>query len=201
MIRPVRLAAVVAFTFVLAACGVPAEREPRPVGPDRTGAAYEPSATAPRVSATAPRVGAGSGSAPVEEILYFVRNGRLVAVRRPVDRMPDPQTQLEDLVAGPTDTEHDQGLSSALTGLGLTAKLRIEGVTAVVDLGVQPDNAGRNDEVLAYGQIVCTLTTRPDILSVSFHYDDRPVDVPRGDASLGRQPLTAADYRLLLAPG
>jgi hypothetical protein len=193
VIRSVHLAVAVAFAFVLAGCGVPAERDPRPIEVDAMSSASE-------TGTEAPRAGVGTASGPVEEVLYFVRDGRLVAVRRPVQRLPDPQTQLEHLVSGPTDAEHDQGLSSALTGLGITAKLRVEAVTAVVDLGVQPDSAGRSDEVLAYGQIVCTLTARPDIDSVSFHYDDEPVDVPRGDASLGRQPLTAVDYRPLLAP-
>jgi spore germination protein GerM len=190
--RHIRLVAAVVFAFALGGCGVPTERDPRPIS--------VPTGSESGSGTATPDGGAGTESGPVEEVLYFVRDGRLVAVRRPVERMPEPQKHLEHLAAGPTDAEHDQGLSSALTGLGTTAKLRIETVTAVVDLGVQPDSAGRSDEVLAYGQIVCTLTARPEIDSVSFHYDGEPVDVPRGDASLGRQPLTAADYRSLLAP-
>jgi hypothetical protein len=191
MTARIRVVLVLALTVVLAGCGVPIEREPRPIDLDAAGSLSASGGTAPQ---------ADPGSGTAEEVLYFVRDGRLVAVRRPVERLPSPENQLQHLLAGPTDAEHDEGMSSALTGLGITAQLRIEGLTAVVDLGVQPDNAGRSDEVLAYGQIVCTLTTRPDIDTVSFHYDDEPVDVPRGDASLGRLPLTAADYRALLAP-
>jgi hypothetical protein len=188
-----RICLAFAFAFVVGGCGVPVEGEPRPISIDATGSASGSDAIAPQVDP-------GTGSGRIEETLYFVREGRLVAVRRPVDRAPSPENQFQHLLAGPTDAEHDQGLSSVLTGLGITAHLRITGLAAVVDLGVQPDNAGRSDEVLAYGQIVCTLTTRPDIDTVSFRYDGEPVDVPRGDASLGRQPLTAADYRNLLAP-
>jgi hypothetical protein len=195
MIGRIRRAAVLAFASALAACGVPAEAEPRPI-------ALDPSQTssASGQDAAAPATDGGPGSSPAEEILYFVRGGHLVVVRRPVDGLPPPQTHLEDLLAGPTDTEHDEGLSSALTGLSITAQLRIDGTTAVVELGVRPDDAGRSDEVLAYGQLVCTLTARADIDRVAFHYQGEPVDVPRGDASLGRLPLTAADYRSLVAP-
>jgi hypothetical protein len=181
--------------FMLAACGVPAEDEPRAITLDAS-----PTTAASGPGAPAPEVTSSTESEPVVEVLYFVRDGRLVAARRPVDRLPPPETHLEHLLAGPTDAEHGKGLSSALTGLGITAHLRIEVQAAVVDLGVQPDNAGRSDEVLAYGQLVCTLTARADVDTVSFHYEGQPVDVPRGDASLGRQPLTAADYASLVAP-
>jgi hypothetical protein len=132
------------------------------------------------------------------ETLYFVRNSNLVAVRRAGPRPPSAETQLEHLLAGPTEAEHADGLSSALTGLAITARLRIEGAAAVADVGARPDEAGRSDEILAYGQIVCTLTARPDIDTVVFHYEGQPVDVPRADGSLARRPLTASDYASLV---
>jgi hypothetical protein len=127
-----------------------------------------------------------------------VRDSKLVAVRRAGPRLPTVEAQLEHLLAGPTEAEHEDGLSSALTGLGLTARLGIEATEAVVELGSRPDRAGRSDEVLAYGQIVCTLTARPEIDTVVFHYEGQPVDVPRGDGSLGRRPLAASDYASLV---
>jgi spore germination protein GerM len=194
----VRIGLAVGFALALAVtgCGVPAESEPRAITVDsgRSAKASGPGTAVPEVDAS-------DRTDAIAEVLYFVRDGRLVAVRRAVDRLPASEKHLEHLLAGPSDAEHDQGLSSALTGLGITARLRVERLTAVVDLGVRPENAGRSDEVLAYGQLVCTLTSRPDIDTVSFHYDGEPVDVPRGDASLGRQPLTADDYRRLVAAG
>lgn len=188
MIRPVL---AVVMMVVLVGCGVPIETEPREITADAAPVSSRSEPATPRVTAS---------SGPVAEILYFVRAGRLVAVHRPADRMPEPETHLDHLLAGPTDEEHDKGLSSALTGLDITARLHIEGITAVLDLGDQKVFAGHGDEVLAYGQLVCTLTARPDIDLVSFRYGNEPVDVPRGDASLGRQPLTATDYRSLVAP-
>jgi hypothetical protein len=170
-----------------AGCGIPAEREPREIVPEA-----RPSAS----SATGAPIGVESG--PAVEALYFVRDGKLVAVRRAGPRSPSAETQLEHLLAGPTEAEHEGGLSSALPGLGITARLRIDGTAAVVDLGIRPESVGRSDEVLAYGQIVCTLTARPDIDTVIFHYEEQPVDVPRADGSLGRRPLAAADYASLI---
>jgi spore germination protein GerM len=168
------------------ACGVPAENDPRPIEAATTGAS------------SAPAQPAGEESGPAVETLYFVRDSSLVAVRRAGSRPPSVEKQLEHLLAGPTDAEHDSGLSSALTGLGITARVRIDGTAAVVDVGIRPDRAGRSDEVLAYGQIVCTLTARPDVETVIFHYEGQPVDVPRADGSLGRRPLAAADYASLV---
>jgi spore germination protein GerM len=168
------------------ACGVPAEDDPRPIEAATAGAS------------SAPAQPAGEGSGPAVETLYFVRNSSLVAVRRAGSRPPSAENQLEHLLAGPTDAEHDSGLSSALTGLGITAQVRIDGTAAVVDVGSRPDRAGRSDEVLAYGQIVCTLTARPDVETVIFHYEGQLVDVPRADGSLGRRPLAAADYASLV---
>jgi spore germination protein GerM len=183
--------AVIRFAVVLVvsatpACGVPAEDDPRPIEGATAG------------TSSAPGQPAGMESGPAVETLYFVRNSSLVAVRRAGPRLPSVETQLEHLLAGPTDPEHQNGLSSALTGLGITAQVRIDGTAAVVDVGNRPDRAGRSDEVLAYGQIVCTLTAGPDVETVIFQSDGQPVDVPRADGSLGRRPLAAADYASLV---
>ena len=58
--------------------------------------------------------------------------------------------------------------------------------------------AGRNGQFLAFGQIVCTLDARGDVDAVVFERDGRAVAVPRGNGSLTKNPLTAADYQGLL---
>jgi hypothetical protein len=171
----------------LAGCGVPTERSPRPIPPAGT----------PSVGPSA----ANAGSSRFTEKLFFVKDEKLVAVSRPSGSPPTLDAQLQHLLAGPAATEHDAGLTSALTGLGATLRVQLNGTDAVIDLGQQPDDAGRSDEVLAYGQIVCTLTARPDTDTVSFRYDGQPVGVPRADGSLAQQRLTAADYGSLTAPG
>ncbi|XVU22991.1 ATP-binding protein [Actinoplanes sp. CA-054009] len=56
----------------------------------------------------------------VAEVLCLVREGRLVQAVRRVDVRPGIQRQLDELVAGPAETERAAGLSTALSGLSLT---------------------------------------------------------------------------------
>jgi spore germination protein GerM len=189
-----RIPPVLAFAVLLllvgpTGCGVPTEDSPRPIPPAET----------PTVGPSAPD--ATTSATRLTEVLYLVRDEMLVAVSRPTDRPPTLDAQLDQLLAGPTAAERDTGLTSALTGLGGAVRVQPHGGNAVIDLGTRPDEAGRSDEVLAYGQLVCTLTLRPDVDTVSFRYNGQPVGVPRADGSLAQQPLTAADYADLIAPG
>jgi hypothetical protein len=174
---------------VVAGCGVPTEDEARPL----------------------PTSGAVPGTGPVVEVspspvgtvaqpFYFVRRGRLV----PVVRWIEPATPLDvltrALLAGPTSSEADADLTSALTGTVTVRGVRRSGAVAVVDLGDGPPDAGRTDEILAFGQLVCTLTARSDVSGVAFVRGDQPLEIPRPDGSLSSQPMTAASYADLLAP-
>ncbi|GAA2360152.1 hypothetical protein Cme02nite_37150 [Catellatospora methionotrophica] len=171
---------------VVAGCGVPVEDSPRAVD-----------VAAPTRAATGAPSAAASG--PAAESLYLVRDGSLVAVQRRLPTEPDPQRLLTDLLAGPTEAEQDRGMSTALGGRGVVASVRLLEATAYVELPEGLD--GRNDDVLAFGQIVCTLTSRPDILGVLFTRQGVRIGVPLPDASLSQEPLRAADYAALIANG
>lgn len=105
---------------------------------------------------------------------------------------------LDDLLAGPSSAELQDGLTSALT------TIQIDGMTVVqrraaVQIGEPPGQAARSDEILAYGQIVCTLTSQgAEVGTVSFTSAGQALGVPRGDGSLSTEPLTIADYASLL---
>jgi spore germination protein GerM len=183
------LAAVLALAAVtVAGCGVPTENTPRPItvaGRSATGTAAETASPVPGRPA---------------ETLYLVRDAHLVAVHRPAERIPAVDEQLRHLLAGPTERERDTGFVSALTGITVTGMVGIRDGVATVEIGNRSDGTGRSDEVLAYGQIVCTLTGRADVHTVSFLHDGQPLRVPRADASLTDGPLTGADYADLVAP-
>ncbi|MDG6108708.1 GerMN domain-containing protein [Dactylosporangium aurantiacum] len=174
--------------MTLTGCGVPTEDSPRPIA-----AGSRPNAT------TAAQTASPAPGVPVE-LLFLVRDAGLVAVRRPAVQMPAIDEQLRQLLAGPNATEREAGYTSALTGITVTGMVEIHGGDATVGIGSRPDGAGRSDEVLAYGQIVCTLTSRADVRTVSFLHDGQPLRVPRADASLTDGPLTAADYTDLIRP-
>jgi spore germination protein GerM len=117
-----------------------------------------------------------------------------------VPAVRQPPAQLRDLLAGPTAMESDNGMTSALTAAsGLT--VQVTGGRATVDVGGGRLSEGLGtDDVLAFGQIVCTLTSQFAIGTVSFTSDGQPLSVPRADASLADGPVTIADYVGLLGP-
>jgi len=163
-------------------CGVPLDSAPRNVSDARV-----PYRTGP------PAEGAGRAV----ERLCFVRSGWLVRVVRRVPAVRPPQQQLGDLLAGPTAEESTAGLSSALsTATGVT--MTMAAGRATVEVGPR-DTGPRSDDVLAFGQIVCTLTSQLQVGTVSFTSDRKPLSVPRADGSLATTPVTIADYVSLLA--
>jgi hypothetical protein len=170
--------------LTLAGCGVPTEREPRPIHPSVTIGSYE-----------GPMAPVSPGTA--EERLFLVRDNLLVPVDRRVSAVPPAERHLEDLVTGPTPQERDAGLTSALAGTSYITGVQLRNGTAVVGLSV--DNPIRNDETIAYGQIVCTLAARADIVAVQFTQEGRTMEVPRGDGALTSELLTEADYASLIA--
>ncbi|RLQ00949.1 hypothetical protein EAD96_24660 [Micromonospora sp. BL1] len=171
---------------LLAGCGVPVDDEPRVV---QTPPGAFPT---PAVSSTA------DGDGRVDEPFCFVRDDGLVVVKRRVDGLPGVDSHLQHLLAGPDGGERRQGLATALPGTVAVAGATLTGTLATVDVRQAGEETGRNDEVLAFGQIVCSLTQRPDVYSVAFRRDGQPLEVPRADGSLSALPLTAADYRPLL---
>ncbi|MEH0975246.1 GerMN domain-containing protein [Micromonospora sp. CPCC 205546] len=177
---------------LLAGCGVPTEGAPRAVAPP-PGPFPSPGAV---VATPSPTLAAGRTT----EVLCFVRDDRLVRVERRVDGTPTVDAQLQHLLAGPTTAERDTGLTTALPGAVAVAAARPRGTEVDVDLGGPGDETGRSDEVLAFGQIVCTLTARSDVESVAFFRGGAPLGVPRADGSLSRRPLAADDYAGLVAP-
>ncbi|MBM0276854.1 GerMN domain-containing protein [Micromonospora tarensis] len=177
----------VGLVALLSGCGIPTDDAPRAVQPPRG-----PFPTSAPVE-TAP-------AGPATETLCLVRDNRIVPVLRRVDRLPTIEDHLRHLLAGPTGAERDTDLTSALPGAVNAAGATVTGGQARVAVDEPGDDAGRSDEVLAFGQIVCTLTSRDDVTSVTFLRDGRPLGVPRADGSLSDQPLRRTDYAPLITP-
>ncbi|GAB7044692.1 hypothetical protein JCM9533A_85430 [Catenuloplanes niger JCM 9533] len=172
----------------VAACGIPPETAPRDIAPPN--GRYDAAASA--------RPDTGTPGA-IAETVYFVADSRLSAVTRSVDAYPGLAEHLQHLLSGPTAQETAAGLSSALTGTTTIGEVRPNGAEAVVTVGDPPDGSSRSDEALAFGQIVCTLATRPGTAVVSFTRDGQRLRVPRADGSLSEGALTCGDYAGLLA--
>lgn len=131
------------------------------------------------------------------ERLCFVRQGKLARVIRRVPAIRPAEQQLKDLLAGPTADESAAGLSSALT-TAANVSMTLSGGRATVDVGDRTQQGVRSDDVLAFGQIVCTLTSQLAVGTVSFTSGGVALGVPRADGSLADGPVTIADYVSLL---
>jgi Sporulation and spore germination len=178
---------LLALCVVLAAagCGIAPQRSAQPIEPP----------LGPFQAVTSPSpLPTTSGSFP--ETLYLVKDSRLVSQIRHVATVSTMDDVIADLLAGPTEAESAAGMSSALAGVTVTG-LQLDGGLATVDLGVPI--GGRSDELLAYAQVVCTLTVRDDVREVSFTRAGKQIDVPRGDSSVSPGPLTFSDYAALIA--
>ena len=185
VLRAAALSAVgLAVSAATVACGVPVQFEPHPV--------QLPGRSTPTASQTPPTQG------ELTQILYLIKDGQLVTVTRGTPEPPTASEQLASLLSGPTSAEQEQGLSSALLGTDLGLTVHSSNGRAVVELATSLEGSGRTDDILAFAQIVCTLTSRDDIHSVTFTRAGEPVEVPRADSSLTRDPLTAADYQSLI---
>jgi hypothetical protein len=188
-IRRIALAVAVLAVAALAGCGVSPERDPRPIdqpkGPFGALASSPPAVTA-------------SGSVP--ERLFLVKDGMITAVTRHVEREPTLDELIADLLNGPNESEGDAGMTSALLGGQVVSEVHLDGGQAMVELALPTEGTGRTNDVLAYAQVVCTLTARPDVRGVVFTRDQQAVGVPRADGQLSLGPLTAADYAALVAP-
>lgn len=180
---------VICAVLVTTGCGVPVDDAPRHVP-------VPPGPFATRTAGPTP-----SSAGRVAEPICLVRGDRLVRVVRPVDYLPDVTTHLDHLLAGPTQTDRDAGLTTALTGTAPRVHGTLTGGIAEVEVAGATDENGRSDEITAFAQIVCTLTSRADVHAVAFRRDGQALEVPRADGSLTTAPLTADDYRPLMPTG
>jgi spore germination protein GerM len=175
-----RLVALLMLFVTLAACGIPMQSEPEALDLE-----IRPVAVPPVVEP----------SGPDQSIVYLVRDEGLVPVaRRTAD---DAAGLLELLLAGPTLTEEQTGLRSAIPANTLVLGVERNGNTIVVDLSESFANIGGVDEILAVGQIVVTLTT-DTTNDVSVLLEGSPVAVPLPDGALATEPVSVADYQVLL---
>ena len=174
----------------LAACGVPPDDRASVASPESV--PFDLLGDAPSVTATT------LPFAPTERATIFLVQGeRLAPVQRELPAPVSVESVLEALADGPTATEVQLGLRTALLAPGLMGSGGVSGGIAVVDLG-QPftEIAGR-DQILALAQIVSTVTGLPGVGRVRFTLDGNPVGILRGDGAVTTETVSRDDYATL----
>ena len=132
--------------------------------------------------------------------LYFIRSGILVAVTRQAAVVPTPADLVTTLVAGPTPAEVSAGHRSALSGPDIVTQTSAAATTVTVDLAKTFNDIPRSDRIFALGQITLTLTSLPGVTLVRYTIADAPIEVPKANGVVTRDPVTRTDYANLLEP-
>jgi hypothetical protein len=175
----------------LAACGIPEQERPRPLGTDEIPFELPGPTPVPTTAADAP------GSPAVE--VFLVDGNRLAAVRRSVTTQPSVDAALAAVLGGPTTAEQARGLRTAIR-----SGVRLAGTVAsgvpLLDLGESFAQIEGEEQILALAQLVYTVTGIAGVDGVSFALLGRPVEVPTGDGTLKGGPLRREDYATV-APG
>lgn len=188
-----RLLGALAATVALSAagCGIPTDSSPRPLEDVPFGLVVPPST----VSADEPTP---SGSTYPAK-LYYVSATRLVGVDvdLPVAATPEDQARvvLEALSSGPREN------LPMRTALRPSAQMNVSlrGSVATVELDQSVLDIVPDEQLLAIGQIVLSLTRVSPIVEVQFTANGQPVFVPLPEASATADgPVKASDYLPLL---
>ena len=183
-------ALVAAAALVAAGCGV---------SPDRSATLAAPGSVPFDLLGQAPSVTATSFPiSPTEKATIFLVQGeRLAPVQRELPAPVSVESVLETLAAGPTATEVQLGLRTALLAPGLMRSGGVSGGIATIDLG-QPftEIAGR-DQIVALAQIVSTVTGLPGVGRAAFKLEGNPVGVLRGDGAVTTESVSRDDYATL----
>lgn len=175
---------VIASMFVsLASCAYGADGDAHPIPESRQQDLVDRSAT--------PASGTGVGR------VYLQRSdatGRstLVAVQRDLD---DPLGAVQALLDGPTATEQEQGLLTAIPrDTRLNSARFVSTDTVRVDVTDDFFDATGDDLVSSLAQLVLTLCEIEGVQQVVVVVDGTARDWPRGDGTLTDRPLTEFDY-------
>lgn len=183
--------------FAATACGVSAESRSRALPPEAGGplashAPVEADAAATRFMA-----------------LWFVADRNLVQVDRRTDSSVTAQDKIDALEAGPTQKELNEGMRTAVTSVVQDVPLVITADAAGVPIPAGPNRIAvvlseefaslpGDEQLLALGQVVTTLTAGTSF-AVRFVGDDGiPVGVPLADGRLVNRPVDANDYKSML---
>lgn len=176
--------AAVAGLLGLAGCGVPIDREPRPINQTTVAPAE-----------TVPTTVAPSG-APVVDV-YFLNEARLQAEQYPVDGEATLGKALDFVLAAPPEDAPDGVHTSVPPGTQLRG-VQVSNGLATIDLTGEINDIGGPAQKEAFAQIVFTALGFDEVQQVRFFIDGEPVDAPTDDGNLAK--IDADNYDPPLNP-
>lgn len=133
--------------------------------------------------------------------IYLIQDGLYAkAVQRAVpDTVEVAGNAIRALIAGPTTTEQDEGLSSSVPTDTLLLGLTIEDGLATIDLSKEFEQGGGSFAMLSrLAQVVYTLTEFDTVDRVLFWIDGGPREWFSGEGIIISDPVDRSDYESLL---
>lgn len=180
------LAAVLA-SVVVSGCGFPAEDHARPLSEDDVPVGLRPGMTATSTTAVeAERV-----------TIWLVDGERLVDVRHDVAAPATIESVTTELLTGANENEQERGLRSALPDPGVVAGSEVSRGVATVELTSAFLEISPEDQLLAVGQLVLTLTDLPGVGSVQFTIEGSPAAVPLSTGESSEVPVFREQFLTL----
>lgn len=190
MNRPSKIGRMVAVALVAGiSCGIPHDTTPTTLP---GGVVYPP--LAPAEGRPYP---GGDPARPLQTEIFLVRSDHLVTIGRSAPRH-DLSDALRLLLGGPTESELDAGIRSAVSPQTTLLSARVDGDMAVVDLSGALVEVSGQEQIFAVAQIVLTATAVPGVAQVRLLLEGEAVEVPGPDGTLTSATLRATDYQSLL---
>lgn len=195
--RRLAAASVVVLAAVLAACGLPDEQRTEIV--DDSSVPYD---LLDPGTPTPDDADAGSATPRQTPVVFWLSRHDLLTpsdVGLTCDETPTAvvDAALSALVAAPSSSERDAGLSSAIPSNARLTLLDITGGVAEVDL--DPVTIADAERLpLAVGQVVLSVTSAPGVDAVRLVTSGQPVDLPLPSGALATRDVTPEDYAALL---
>ena len=211
-----RVVALIAVLIgLLVACGIPSkgqvstiqDKDLRQLGdtiPPTSTSTTPPTTIVPTTSTTV--VDPATTVAQEEVALYFIIGGQLKGYPRSLVKPLTTNSVLFALQEGPPAGDPGVGIRSAVPSRKQALIKSTEDGSGVATIELPPgffEQTPPEDQLLAIGQIVLTVTEVGGIGQVKFIQSGSPLPVPRGPAgglSDGTEPLARRDYQELLNP-
>jgi spore germination protein GerM len=174
------IAAFVGTVLLLCAggCGFPAQDEARSLPDDELPVGLQPGATPPSTT-------------PVDTepaTIWLVDGDALGAVRHALAAPASIESVTAELLKGPSEAEQARGLRSALPDPNVVSDSSLSRGVVTVDLTSSFAEISPEDQLLAVGQFVLTLTDLRGVGSVQFTVDGVPAAVPTPTGESTEQP-------------
>jgi germination protein M len=189
-----------ALGFLAASCGA---NEATPAGPVPSAPEADTGSTAETVAPEETVTESGTDTVAQAQVTYqvwYAQGESLFVTYRTQENVPRiGSAAVEALLAGPSESEQDYGLTTSVPQGTELLGLTIGGGIASVDLTSEFEEGGGTLSMqMRLAQVVYTLTQFPTVKGVVFSLDGEPIEVLGGEGLVIDHPLTRRDFRDLL---